>query len=158
MVQRATAQELRSVAMFNRLTPLQDAGDCQFMFVAAENAADATWMIENSPVAGVMLPFGLADQTAGYRAIPAAREHGMGLIARRPTASVWQARAAATAAEDIAFVLAYPEVASVVEPFPHDREELYAVLAALRTPMTEEQRLHWWFGFSQQVGDPPAGK
>lgn len=151
MVQNATAAELRSIALFNRLAPLQDAGDCHFMFVAAANAGDATWMIEHSPVAAVMAPFGLADQTAGYRALPAAREHGMGLIARRPTVAVWHAHAAPTAAEDIAFVLAFKEVASVVEPFPRDREELYAVLAALRTPMNEQERLHWWIGFSQQI-------
>jgi hypothetical protein len=154
LVQSAGPSEMKSGGPFHRLNNLRNAGRCDFVFAEAETVADGEWMIGNTPAHAVVLPFGVADQTARFRVLAAAEELGTAVIVRTPHAAAWDAPKLDRAAE-LAFALSHPAVAMVVEPLPVGRVEASGSLAAASRLISDAERDEIWKRFRAVVKEPP---
>jgi hypothetical protein len=155
MVQAGTPSEMKSGGPFHRVNTLRQQGRCQFVFAEAHDVADAEWMIAHTPAHAVTLPYGIADQTAGFRVLGvAAEEVGTGVIARRPTGAVW-ATPEVSLDQDVRFMLGDPRVTMVLESVPASREEAGQLLSAAARPIAGAEREAMWERFRAAVKEPP---
>jgi hypothetical protein len=84
-------QDLKGGGLLQALFDLRDTGVTRYIGLVCRDAPAAEWLAMNSAVRVLGVPFHLSDQSARYRALPTAAEHGMACLAL--------GRAAATTAE-----------------------------------------------------------
>jgi hypothetical protein len=155
MLQEGVATDLKGGRPFHRLMQLRDAGRARLILLEAADVAEAEWMVDHTPAQAVSLPYGLIDQTARYRVLPAAAENGTALLAREPESPPAWEHDPIDPLASVAFGAAESPITSLLQPLPRDRESLDQILASIRNPMPDEQRQRWWEAFSKQVPEPP---
>ncbi len=156
MLEAASLGELKAGRAFQRLSKLRQQGSVRDLFLGAGEIAEAQWMIENTPAHAVMLPFGLADQTAAFTALGTAMELGTAVLARRPTVARWSG-AEVDDARDVSFRIATRTVTALVESLPASVASLNHLLGFCRS-MPEQERLEWWSRFKAEVPPPPKAR
>jgi hypothetical protein len=154
MVQSADLSQMKSGGPFHRTGNLRQQAKCEFVFAEASSAADADWIISNSPAHAVSVPFGIADQSAGFGVLALGEELGTAIIAHPPQQAIWKTDPPAPA-EEISFVLSYPQVAMAIAPFPRSIEEAQELLFAASAPIDAAQRQQLWSRFQEAVKPPP---
>jgi len=156
MLQGAGPSALKAGRPFHRLAQLRDRGRINLIFLEADDVAAAAWMVEHTPAHAVCVPYGLADLSAQFAVLPAARELGTAVVAIEPRQPAWTTGASAARYTDLSYVLGQPDVTAAMEPVPPRVDDLRAVLATARDPMSSDQRARWWAQFQHAVGPPPA--
>jgi hypothetical protein len=147
VLQGASTGQIKAGRAVDRLSRLrQERGLPLWCIEAPDSVLDAEWLIENTPTHGVLLRYDRLDQSAAFRALKSASDLGVAVIARpSPTQAI---------TEDVRFLIGDAQVASILLPMPDSLASLDDVLAAARSPMTDEQRDLLWQSYRAAHPEP----
>jgi hypothetical protein len=152
LLQRATANDLKSGRPYSRLSRLRDDGRTSLLMLEAYDDAEAEWMVENTAAHAVSVPYSAGDQLVRYRVLEHARQLGVALLAREPDVA---RVAVAPEGDPVRFRLSDPDVTATIEPLPRDEQALRDVLTRASSPISEVERQQRWELFQQNVPEPP---
>jgi hypothetical protein len=127
--------ELKSGGLLQTLFAMREAGRVRHIGLATHDVLAAEWLALNTAARVLQLPWSQADQSARYRAVPAAIDYGMTCIALQPTAP-----------RDTPYALA---AGSLVHPL------LDRPIDADTTPLTAEAMEESWRDYQQTHAPPP---
>ena len=77
-------QDLKTGGLLQTLYEIREQGLARYIGLACQEARGAEWIAINTAVRVLVLPYHLFDQTARYRALAAACDHGMACLALGP--------------------------------------------------------------------------
>lgn len=155
LIENAALESVKAGGPFHRLLQLRDRGLVQMFLIEAPDASLGEWMIDSTPVDAVAMPFGLLDQGAAYRALAAAEDAGIALLAAPVRSATWTPPEPVSPELDLAFLAGEPRIASILHPMPTTAQAQTALLSAAQHPMDASQRQSWWERY-QQAAKPPA--
>ncbi|MDP9174939.1 MAG: hypothetical protein M3O30_13905 [Planctomycetota bacterium] len=147
MLQNVTADEVKSGVPFHRLLQLRDSGLFPAIWIEAQTAPQAQWLIEHSPAPAVCVPFSVEDQSIKYHTTTSSLEMDTALIAASPVAP---------GPQDISFILSEPAVVSVMVPFPKSLRELSVIIFAAGYPMESAARESLWEKYTSSHPAPAS--
>ncbi len=155
VLQEVTANDLKTGRPYQRFSRLLDEGRADLLILEAGDTAQAEWMIENTAAHGILLRYDPFDQSARYRALTAANELGMGIIAAASdTPAGFTPDTPIDASMRRRFALADAEVASALAILPADEESLLRQVGDYASPLGTSERDALWQAYQRQVPEP----
>lgn len=143
LLQHAESGQIKSGRAVDRIMRLRDTLGARLLAIEAADTGMAEWLVDHSPAHAVLLPYDLADQSAGWRLLDSAGELGVGLFARRSEPPMSWIDAAPTDERSLAFVAAERRIASAVVELPTSIAALESLVSAVRNPMSPEDSAEW---------------
>ena len=154
LIEKATLEAIKAGGPFHRLMQMRDQGIVQLFLIEAADASLAEWMVEQTPVDAVVMPYGIMDQGVAYRALGTAEESGVAVIGGPVRAAMWNPSRSVSEEEDLAFVAGERRVAGILREMPKSVQERAAILSAIERPMSDEQRRWWWEEYQKNTKPP----
>ena len=129
---------------------MREKGLAQLAMVETHEVLEAEWLVENSPAHAVLAPYGIAEMSAAYRLLDAAREVGTGILATRPPGAT-----SSMDVTDLQLRLSDERIAAAIEPLPRSDADLAVIQEAMKTRLSAERRRELWDDFTSRVPPPP---
>jgi hypothetical protein len=143
LLQHAESGQIKSGRAVDRIMRLRDALGARLLAIEAADTGMAEWLVDHSPAHAVLLPYDLADQSAGWRLLDSASELGVGLFARRSEPPIPWIDAAPADERSLGFVAADRRIACVVVDLTTSIASLDSLVSAVRSPMSPEDSAEW---------------
>jgi hypothetical protein len=156
LLEDTTPRDLKTGRPYQRLSQLREQKLAALIFLRAADVPSAQWMVENTPAAAVIIPYGLADLTAQYALLDLAAASGTALIVDAPSQAIWTIPPAHSEVTNLGYCLAEPRLAAVIEPLPPTLAKLHARLQTMDHPVSCEDQAAVWDSFQQNVQRPNA--
>ncbi|HMO24769.1 MAG TPA: hypothetical protein PKB10_00720, partial [Tepidisphaeraceae bacterium] len=143
LLQHADSGQIKAGRAVDRIMRLRDPLGARLLAIDAADTPIAEWLVDHSPAHAVVLPYGLSDQSAGWRLLDAASELGVSLFAHPGKPSTRWIDPDPSAESDLSFIASNPRIACAVIELPVSPDALDALLAAAFRPMSADESGQW---------------